>query len=344
MASIRPKGNNFEVRVYARGKALSRTFRTTQEAERWAAGVQYGFIAPTRARTGISDIPTLSEACDRYVEEVVIHHKGARQERDRLRAIQRLKLAGVRIDKISSDQIREYRDQLQARGLSDSSIRLALALLSSLFRHARQEWGLNLENPVNSVRKPKPGKARTRRLDSDEEERLMSALSKCRNPWVIRLVSFCLETGMRRSEVLRLTWDKIDLEKRIVSLHETKNGHPRWVPLTQTAYDLLAEQQGKTGLVFPISESALTQAWGHALRRAGINDLRLHDLRHEALSRWAHKLRGDVFKLSMISGHRTLSMLGRYIHPVRAELLATNDNLSEDSGVQCVSSNKGTPC
>ncbi len=343
MASIRPKGNKFEVRVCIQGKALSRTFPTAEEAKRWAVGIQYGFVAPTKARTGTSAIPTLSEACDRYVEEVVIHHKGARQERNRLRVIQRLKFAGVRIDKISSEQIREYRDQMQVRGLSDSSIRLALALLSSLFRHARQEWGLNLENPVKGVKKPKPGKARTRRLDGDEEDRLMSALSSCRNPWVIRVVRICLETGMRRSEVLSLTWNRIDLDKRIISLQDTKNGHPRWVPLTQTAYDLLAELHRTGGVVFPISESALTQAWGHALRRAGINDLRLHDLRHEALSRWAHRLNGDVFKLSLISGHRTLQMAQRYVHPVKAELIAITQQQSERGAPQSASNPGDTP-
>ncbi len=154
----------------------------------------------------------------------------------------------------------------------------------------------------------------------------MTALKACRNPWVIRVVQSCFETGMRRSEVLGLTWQHVDLEKRIVSLSDTKNGHPRWIPLTQAACDVLDGISLREARVFPLSESALTQAWGHAIRRADIEDLRFHDLRHEALSRWAHRLKGDVFKLSMISGHRTLQMAQRYVHPAKAELIAATCN------------------
>jgi integrase len=60
------------------------------------------------------------------------------------------------------------------------------------------------------------------------------------------------------------------------------------------------------------------------LKRAAIDGLRFHDLRHEALSRWAHRLGGDVFKLSLVSGHRTLSMAQRYVHPVLSELMAAS--------------------
>jgi integrase len=322
VASIRQKGNKFEVRVMVSGRAISRIFSTHDEGQRWAAGIKYGFIVPVVSRSQTATIPTLSDACKRYQAEVTDGHKGSKQERYRLLAMQQLSFANLPINKVTLEDMRAFKEQMNAKGLSDSTVRLNLALLSSLFRHARQEWGLVISNPAAEIKKPKPGKARTRRLSKEEEQNLMVALSACRNPQVIRIIQFFLETGMRKSEALNLTWDRIDLGKRLVTLEDTKNGHPRWIPLTQEAFDLLNEDPNKTGRAFPITESALTQAWGHALKRAGIKDLRIHDLRHEALSRWAHRLKGDVFKLSMISGHRTLQMAQRYVHPVQSELLA----------------------
>jgi integrase len=198
-----------------------------------------------------------------------------------------------------------------------------LSLLSSIFRYARDELGMELDNPVARVRKPKPSKARVRRLSADEEARLMLSLAQCKHPQVERVSRFLLETAMRRSEALGLVWQQVDLVRRLVTLSDSKNGHPRWIPLTSRACELLQCAGAPNEAVFPISESALSQAWGHAVRRAGIEDLRLHDLRHEALSRWAHRLNGDVFKLAMISGHRTLQMAQRYVHPVQSELLAS---------------------
>lgn len=151
----------------------------------------------------------------------------------------------------------------------------------------------------------------------------MAALDQCKNPLVKLVVSFLLETGLRRGEALNLRWEDLNPQSRVVTLRDTKNGHARWVPLTEVATKGLPQVAYPQGRIFPITESALTQAWGHALKRANIKDLRIHDLRHEALSRWAHRLGGDVFKLAMISGHRTLQMAQRYVHPVRAEMLAT---------------------
>jgi integrase len=70
--------------------------------------------------------------------------------------------------------------------------------------------------------------------------------------------------------------------------------------------------------------------WKRIVKRAQIKDLRFHDLKREALSRWAHRLGGDVFALSLVSGHRTLSMAQRYVHPVNSGLIAASPITSLD--------------
>jgi integrase len=326
MASVRPKGKGFEARLNVNGRQLSKTHATRDEARRWAAGIQFGFTHPACAPSPYW--LTFEAACQRYRDEIVPLHKGAAQERYRIKQLINLPFANKDLSSITAGDLKTYRDSLVARGLSGSTIRLSLALVSAIFNQARREWGVDAENPVQAMKKPTPSMPRSRRLAGDEEVRLMSALRQCKNPVVKQIVSFLIETGMRRGEALSLRQEDLNLQTRVITLKDSKNGHGRWIPLTEKAIRALPQLAYRQDRIFPITESALTQAWGHAVKRAGIHDLRLHDLRHEALSRWAHRLGGDVFKLAMISGHRTLQMAQRYVHPVRAEMLAL-ETLSE---------------
>ncbi|MBE0574099.1 site-specific integrase [Candidatus Dojkabacteria bacterium] len=187
---------------------------------------------------------------------------------------------------------------------------------------AMRDWGYNLScNPVSKIRKPTPGKPRSRRLEGDEEDRLLAALSGCSNPWVAPLVSFAIETGMRRSEMLNLTWQHVQLDKRFVHLADTKNGDSRNVPLSSKAIAILQSiPRHISGRVFPIHFEALKSLWRRATLRAGLDDLHFHDLRHEATSRlFEHGL--NVMEVASITGHKDLRMLQRYTH-LRAEDLA----------------------
>jgi len=104
-------------------------------------------------------------------------------------------------------------------------------------------------------------------------------------------------------------------------LHMTKNGEGREVPLSQRAYQALADWKLNASvdasMIFPLSAGSLEQAWRRLLVRVSIADLRFHDLRHEAVSRLFE--RGlNVMEVSSISGHKELRMLRRYSH-LRAE-------------------------
>src|SRR5690606_22153029 len=123
-------------------------------------------------------------------------------------------------------------------------------------------------------------------------------------------------------ELLGLRWADISHNRRVVTLHMTKNGERREVPLSGRAYDALnawRQRQGEINhdRVFPLSVGGLEQIWSRLLVRARIADLRFHDLRHESVSRLFE--RGlNVIEVSSISGHKELRMLRRYSH-LRAE-------------------------
>ena len=119
---------------------------------------------------------------------------------------------------------------------------------------------------------------------------------------------------MRRGEIVSIRWRDVDLQRRSVRLTQTKNGHPRSIPLSKAAMALLEALRdscdGADSGVFSITGNALRLAWELVKKRAGIEDLRFHDLRHEAISRFFEKGL-SVPEVASISGHRDLRMLQR---------------------------------
>jgi integrase len=194
-------------------------------------------------------------------------------------------------------------------------------------------------NSVSAIRRPPAGKARDRRLEPGEETRLLEALGDragdvqgakragayrvgTRNRWMLPLVRFAIETAMRQGELLALRWADVDLDARTAYLADTKNGEARTVPLSSRAVAVLeALPRGSSmdGRAFPISAQAVKLAWVRACKRAGIEGLRFHDLRHEATSRLAEKL-PNLIELAAVTGHKDLRMLKRYYHPRASDL------------------------
>jgi integrase len=106
--------------------------------------------------------------------------------------------------------------------------------------------------------------------------------------------------------------EDIDWDRCWLTVPVTKNGVPRVVPLTDSALTVLNRYPSKDRL-FAIAPDSVTQAFSRACRRAGINDLRFHDLRHEAISRLFEQGR-SVPEVASISGHSDYRMLARYTH------------------------------
>ncbi len=130
---------------------------------------------------------------------------------------------------------------------------------------------------------------------------------------------------MRRSEILALTWDNINLERRVAFLPLTKNGSSREVPLSDKAIQVLKEQLPYlTEQPFPINANTFRLAWDRLRSRAGLIDFRFHDLRHEAISRF-FEMGLSVPEVALISGHKDVKMLMRYTH-LRADDLARKLN------------------
>lgn len=298
-----------------------KTFRTKREAEAWAGVIESEMTRGVWQDRSESEGTTLAECLDRYRLEVVPTKKGGRRELDYVRQWTARPIAHLYMASIRGKDVAQAIRDMEGEGKGGNTIRLHLALLSHLFKVAKTEWGMeSLSNPCEAVRKPKLPRGRDRRLVDDEESRLLPA---CRlvNPELESIVIIAIETAMRQGEILGLTWDKVNLSQRTVKLEETKNGSRRIVPLSSVACKVFADLSRRIdGRVWNYGQEGVKCAFPAACRRAGIEGLRFHDLRHEATSRLFEKGFNPV-EVSSITGHKTLEMLKRYTH-LKAEDLA----------------------
>jgi len=263
---------------------------------------------------------TINDLAKRYREELTPKMRGQRQEESRLKAAEG-KFGDFNLSAVTPAMVAKWRDELSKK-LAPQTVLHYLAVLNRLYKAAARDFGipLPLGNPVPAVRMPTISNARERRLEGDEETRLMTALNVSRGKHLKSVSLLALETAMRRGEILALRWEHVDLKRRVLHLPETKNGSPRDVPLSTKAVAILEDlPRHIIGRVFNTSETAITEGFQRAAKRAGIPDFRFHDLRHEATSRLAEKL--QMHELGKVTGHKSPRMLMRYYHP-RAEDLA----------------------
>ena len=322
----------------------SRTFDTKAEAIAWATEREADILA-TQGRSGKPAKRTLRQAVERYIEEVAPSKPGGRWEEIRLKLFMRITpdLPELLVGDITSDDMGKWRDARQAgrllgrseRPVAASSVNRELNLWSAVFEIARTEWKWIRENPMHGLRRPMNPPPRNRRVSTEEQEAICTALdyqegavpnSMQQELAVAFLVA--LETGMRKSELLGLTKTTARLDERRAILPRTKNGDRREVPLPSKAVDLLRLLPGDdTGKLFRLSAATADVLFRRAVVKAGLNDLHFHDTRHEACTQLAKRV--DVLSLARIIGHRDLKSLMVYYNPTAVELADQLDGVAK---------------
>ena len=222
-----------------------------------------------------------------------------------------------------------------------STVNRYLASLSSCFSYGVKELRWIKENPCRDITKPKESKGRVRFLSDDERIALLKACESHKDLYLA--VVLALTTGARQSEVMTLRYSQIDFTRKVITLHDTKNGDKRALPLVGSAYTLLQERAKIRSLnddrIFPPTRLAkkadcldLRQPWEKALKAASISDFHWHDLRHTAASYLA--MSGvSLVEISKILGHRTMQMVSRYSHLSEGHIVATGEKLAARLGL-----------
>lgn len=319
MATIRKLRGRWQAQVRRRGmKPRAKSFDSKTDAEKWARDLEtqvdrFGTAPDTKILEGT----TLGDLLRRYRIEVSPTKRGAVQEIQRIDVLQRHDIAHRTLIGLSQQDAASFRDE-RLRSVAPSTAVREMAILSHVIEVAMRDWGFPLSrNVVKLVRRPIIRNERKRRLEGDEEQRLLEGCDSGKIAFMRTLLIIAIETGMRRSEILGLTWSDISHNRRVITLEMTKNGSGREVPMTQRAFDAFSRWKENAPVdeakIFPITPGSFEQVWRRLLKRANITGLRFHDLRHEGVSRLFE--RGlNVIEVSTISGHKELRMLRRYSH------------------------------
>jgi integrase len=185
-------------------------------------------------------------------------------------------------------------------------------------------------NIVSRVPKEKLNNERDRILSEDE----YIALKKELSDWLLPTVDFALETACRRSEILKIQLKHINFAERKIELLETKNGTNRTIYLSKQALqvlqdlynDLTEEQkQDRETFLFKGTKNSISKCFATGCKKANIQDMTFHDLRHTAITLNLAPKIPNVLMLSKFTGHKTLSQLKRYYNPTDATLLELSD-------------------
>ena len=307
---------------------------------------QQGGLSPTVLSHLPAQEMTLRELVHQYTAKVSAKHKGYAVEVDTLRRIMDGSMgrkplidADKPLSSYTPQQFSQYKEdrlaQVSIRGslVNDGTVRREMSLLGCVFKVAQYELGLVSTNPLDNIPKPKEPRGRDRRLKDDELENILNNMTNERAKDAILLA---LHTGMRRSEISRVKPENVNFSKFTLYLSDTKNGESREVPLSPDAIVVVerclkrAELMGYQTL-FGLNHLSITHAFEAGCKKAGVEGLRLHDLRHEATSRF-FEMGLTIPEVAAITGHKTWTALKRYTQlkpqDIAVKLAKVRDNAS----------------
>jgi len=321
----------YRVKVRRKGQpAQTGSFSRLTDAKKWATQTEGAVLEGRHFPSTIAKRKTVAEAIDKHLAEMRRDRPKTAKNVETQLAWWRARIGHMTLAEATPAVMIQCRDELRAgtytsgkqvKQRSGTTVNRYIAALSPVFTAAMKEWQWIDDNPFRKVSKPRSGPGRVRYLSDDERSRLLAAVSESTSSALKAVVVLALSTGMRSSEITKLRWGQVDLERSWITLDETKNGERRGIPLTGYARELISARRGKqmkaTDYVFPGQIEGkpieIKKAWETALRKAQIGDFRFHDLRHSAASYLAMNGATSV-ELAAVLGHKTLQMVKRYSH------------------------------
>ena len=312
MASIRKRGNKWHVQVRRGGQSFTRSFSLKSDAEQWARKRERDIDTEefNSSSEQLSSL-TLGSLLDRYQREVLPRKRSAGSvETYMIKRYLNHRMSRLRLKDLRPEIVNRYKEERLSQ-VQEGTLLRELGVLRHCLEVARKDWGISLrDNPVAGIRMPAGSKSRSRRI-GEEELRALEAAST--HPRLWHIITLALETGMRRGEIAAMQWCHIDWKNETLNIPDTKNGYSRTIPLTPAAIEVLKEMPETDERVIGMTGNAIRLAWERMKKKAGVTDLRFHDLRHEAISRF-FEMGLSVPEVALISGHRDPRMLFRYTH------------------------------
>lgn len=226
---------------------------------------------------------------------------------------------GRRLGEISPWLVEKYKHErlkatVRGRRIAGATVNRELSCLRRLFNLAIQ-WGKASTNPAARFKLLPELNHVERVLTPVEAQGLLAACCDHLRPMVL----LALHTGMRRGEILGLTWEQADVARRMITLTQTKSGRVRRLPMADLVVDTLKQRPRSGPFVFGGEQPhrRISTAWRGACRRADLGRVRFHDLRHTWAS-WLVEEGVDLRTVQELGGWSSLKLLERYAHPTTA--------------------------
>jgi len=237
-----------------------------------------------------------------------------------------------KISSITKQEIQKLHERIHAENGLYQANRI-LERIRAMFNKAR-EWGWQGENPSNGIKKYKE-KSRERFIVGSELPRFFESLENEENETARDFFKIALLTGARKTNVLQMRWEQLDLDSAVLYIPETKNGEPHKIPLSSQALKILKERKKDTKGEWVFAGEGKEghfadpkRSWARVLERAGISNLRIHDLRR-TLGSWQAVTGASLPIIGKTLGHKSALSTQVYarldLDPVRASVgLATD--------------------
>ena len=221
------------------------------------------------------------------------------------------------LTEITPKMINEYKVKRYGEKAAPGTINRELNLMRHAFSMAVKEWEWVRDNPLKRVSMEKEPPGRVRYLTDEEFERLHDSCSD----WLKPIVMVARHTGLRRENILSLTWDQVDIWKGLIFIEHTKSGERLGLPLNDTLKDLFRGlskvRHIRSPYVFCRPDGnryvEIKRAFKNALKKAKIENFRFHDLRHSFASSLVQK-GVDLYQVQRLLGHKDSRMTQRYAH------------------------------
>lgn len=360
MASIlkrsNKKGEAFSVTVRVAGFAAKRaTFQKLKDAKAWAAEEESRLrLGKKLPELAAKDFP-FGKLVERYLAAlpaVLSAKKAATRQKHidtkRLHLFWWLAQIGsaVSLSNITPALIAEKKTiLLSVRKLSPATVNRYVASLSHCLETAVTEWNVLSHSPLAKSKRLTESKGRVRFLSEEERHALLAACSRIDSKPLYLIVVMAISTGARKSELLTMRWEDVDLQRGMITLHDTKNGERRAVFVRGHALELLKDQyaariRGRRFVFtsrFRDRPCEIEREWRRARAAAKLKNFRFHDLRHTTASYLAQNS-ATPMDIAVVLGHMNLEMVKRYTHLTESHIGSVvermNNHIFENTGVE----------
>ena len=287
---------------------------------------------PAEARQAKRAVPTIEAFSKDYLDYVRTYKRSHGNDERALRNHVLPRYGRMRLDELQQAEIAAWFKAEVDAGYTPATVNGWHVVLSHMYRMAKQWKVPGAEaDPMIGIKHFEANNARERYLSADEIRAVLEAIEDSENPQLKHIIPLLLLTGVRKQELLKAQWKDFDLERRQWRIPNTKSGRARHVPLSKAALDVLdgLPRWDECPWLVPNPSTRkpykdIFHCWNNARKKAGLEDVHVHDLRHTAASNMINAGQ-SLYVVGQVLGHARATTTARYSHVTQDTLLAAVD-------------------